>query len=545
MNKYLKIALGAASVALFTGCHSTKNITKSTIDDKSIVVVYDNDVHCAYEGYSKFAGFRDAIAASDTAWVATASSGDYIQGGFAGAVSDGNYIIDMMKSVGYDAVTLGNHEFDYSIDHLAKLLNNLGAPVTSVNFTEFGSKKPVYKAYVMKQMGSKKVAFIGALTPGTLQTESAAFFSGGKQTHDTNNATAIEMIQKAANDARSEGADYVILLSHLGEIETVHTKVTSHAVVAATRGINAVLDAHSHSAIPQLWLKNVDGDDVVLMQTGTQFANIGKLVIDKNGRCSTELIKTEDVSVTSAKVQATQDSIAKLLLQKEQQIIGHTSFPLSVENGEGDTKAIRHEETNLGDFAADAYRYVGNTEIALCNAGSIRKPMPSGNISYRSIVDVHPYTNNICTAEVKGQTLLDALEMASATTPAAFGGFLQASGLRYTIDTTVPSTLAYDNATSTIAVSGERRIKSVQVERTDANGNITWEDIDPSRTYTVTATDYVLYLGNETGVLRQSKIITDKMFLYSEALIKYLSEKLDGKIPDIYRTPQGRITVLK
>lgn len=545
MNKYLKIALGIASVALFTGCHSTKNITKNTINDRSIVVIYDNDVHCAYEGYSKFAGLRDAIAASDSAWVATASSGDYIQGGFAGAVSDGNYIIDMMKSVGYDAVTLGNHEFDYTIDHLAKLLNNLGAPVTSVNFTELGSKKPVYKAYVMKQMGNKKVAFIGALTPGTLQTESAAFFTGGKQTHDTNNATAIEMIQKAANDARSEGADYVILLSHLGEIETVHTKVTSHAVVAATRGINAVLDAHSHSAIPQLWLKNADGEDVVLMQTGTQFANIGKLVIDKNGHCSTELIKTEDVTVTSAKVQATQDSIAKLLLEKEQQIIGHTSFPLSIENSEGDTRAIRHEETNLGDFVTDAYRYVGKTEIALCNAGSIRKPMPSGDISYRSVVDVHPYTNNICIAEVKGQTLVDALEMASATTPAAFGGFLQASGLRYTIDTTVPSTLQYDNATSTITVSGERRIKNVQVERTDANGNITWEDIDPARTYTVTATDYVLYLGNETGVLRQSKIITDKMFLYSEALIKYLSEKLDGKIPDIYRNPQGRITVLK
>ena len=86
--------------------------------NKSIVILSDNDVHCSIDGYARLAGLSDAIAASDTAWVATVSCGDYLQGGNAGALSRGQYIVDVMQAVGYDAVTLGNHEFDYGMDRM-------------------------------------------------------------------------------------------------------------------------------------------------------------------------------------------------------------------------------------------------------------------------------------------------------------------------------------------------------------------------------------------------------------------------------------------
>ena len=90
---------------------SCKNAQEETGPLQPIVILYENDVHCAIDGYAKLAGLRNTL--SDSKYVAVVSSGDYLQGGTAGALSFGSYIMDIQKAVGYDAVTLGNHEFDY------------------------------------------------------------------------------------------------------------------------------------------------------------------------------------------------------------------------------------------------------------------------------------------------------------------------------------------------------------------------------------------------------------------------------------------------
>ena len=117
---YSLLAAGLISAATLTGCKSSSKATKAPtqktvvkkVQDKGLVILYENDVHCGIDGYAKLAGLRDAIA--DTAYVAVVSSGDYLQGGTIGAISKGEYIVDIMKSVGYDCVTLGNHEFEMS-----------------------------------------------------------------------------------------------------------------------------------------------------------------------------------------------------------------------------------------------------------------------------------------------------------------------------------------------------------------------------------------------------------------------------------------------
>lgn len=121
--------LALLCVLILTGCSSEDNAVVNR--QKSIVILYDNDVHCSIDGYAKIAGLRDAIAASDTAWSAAVSSGDFLQGGMAGALSQGEYIIDIMRNVGYAAVTLGNHEFDYGGQRMKDLLAKLNAPQSS------------------------------------------------------------------------------------------------------------------------------------------------------------------------------------------------------------------------------------------------------------------------------------------------------------------------------------------------------------------------------------------------------------------------------
>ena len=94
---------------------------------RSIVILYENDVHCAVDGYAKLAGLRDAIA--DTADVFLVSNGDYVQGQTVGAISKGQYIVDVMQKMDYDAITLGNHEFDYGMERMFQLLRQVPVPV--------------------------------------------------------------------------------------------------------------------------------------------------------------------------------------------------------------------------------------------------------------------------------------------------------------------------------------------------------------------------------------------------------------------------------
>ena len=152
---------------LLTSCATLKN-KQVAQREKSIVVLYDNDVHCGIDGYAKMAGLRDAINQSDTAYATIISSGDYLQGGTSGAISRGQYVVDIMRNMNYAAITIGNHEFDYGVPHMKKLLSEVNAPVVCANFFDAGAEKSYFPAYVMRQFGGKRIAFVGAVTPETM-----------------------------------------------------------------------------------------------------------------------------------------------------------------------------------------------------------------------------------------------------------------------------------------------------------------------------------------------------------------------------------------
>ena len=134
-----KTVWGLTLLVLLTACSDSDKSSSDSSLSRSIVILYDNDVHGGIDGYTKLAGLRDAIAKSDTAWVATVSSGDFLQGSVSAAITKGQGIVDIMRSVGYDAVTLGNHEFDYLVPRMVELLPQINAPVVCANFFEYGA----------------------------------------------------------------------------------------------------------------------------------------------------------------------------------------------------------------------------------------------------------------------------------------------------------------------------------------------------------------------------------------------------------------------
>ena len=159
MKKQLFLAV--LTVGVLTACGSWRKLDSQAKGSKSIVILYENDAHCNIDGYKKLAGLRDAIARQDTAYTAVVSCGDYLQGGTPGALSHGEYIVDIMRNVGYDAITLGNHEFDYGVPHLKKVLPKVQAPIVCTNFFDYGEEQPYFAPYVIKRCGKKSVALVG------------------------------------------------------------------------------------------------------------------------------------------------------------------------------------------------------------------------------------------------------------------------------------------------------------------------------------------------------------------------------------------------
>ena len=142
--KKLMVVLGLMMALVMGGCQSS-----------DVVIVYDNDVHCTVDGYAKLAAVRNAYR-KETPYVTTVSCGDFVQGDVIGSVSRGASIVDIMNRVGYDVVTLGNHEFDFGVPHLFALTDSLKAEVVDANFRDLKAERFPFSPYTIKQYGGKR-----------------------------------------------------------------------------------------------------------------------------------------------------------------------------------------------------------------------------------------------------------------------------------------------------------------------------------------------------------------------------------------------------
>ena len=511
MNK--KIFMGM--IALMMGCHTVSA-------QKSIVILYENDVHCGIDGYAKMAGLRDAINKTDTAYAAAVCVGDFLQGNTTGAISKGQYIVDIMKLMDYQAVTLGNHEFDYGVPRMKTLLEQLNAPIVSCNLYDVAEQQPVYMPYIIYQYGNKKVAFIGATTPETMLLEAYAFYdTNGGLEYDLRPKNFYQVVQQTVDEARAKGADYVVLLSHVGET-TQSMGFNSHLLVNNTHGIDVVLDGHSHEIFEDAKATNLDGKAITVTQTGTQFERIGKLLITPDGRMTTKLLKPADIPYENARVKAVTDSIHQLVNAATSKVMAHTDYRLVVSD-ENKQWIIRGRETNAGDLVADAYRYALKSDIAFENGGGIRNDIMAGDITYGDIIGMLPYDNFLRRVAVTGKLLKEMLTRCTALVPVLDGNFPQCSGLRFTIH------------------CKSHTVSDIEVEQEDG----TYAPLDENHTYSVTMTNYTHEGGGFFDMFKKCPVLQESTLRYNEALSNYLTKALGGSTGKAYAQPQGRIKIVE
>ena len=286
-------------------------ISAFSVNSNDIVILYENDVHCIVEGYSKLAAMKKELQESYS-HVGVVSGGDFIQGNSLGVVSKGEYIINLMNLVGYDAVTLGNHEFDYKLDRLNELVEMMNTKPVCCNFQKVGEDTACYEPYSIVSYGDVDIAYIGITTPSTISSSAPAQFKdeNGNYIYTFHSTDLYDVVQESIDSAEAQGADYVIALSHIGyaEDEIYGDLEDVETLIKNTSGFDAVLDAHSHTVIESQTIEDKDGNDVLLSSAGTKLEYIGKLTISGE-KLETELIKTEEYKSTDPVVDAYIDQI--------------------------------------------------------------------------------------------------------------------------------------------------------------------------------------------------------------------------------------------
>ena len=535
-KKFLHLLLAIPLLAYCISCNNGED----TINNKPsapIVVIYENDVHCAVDGYAKLATVREQQKAL-TPYVTTVSCGDFIQGDVVGAVSTGGHIIDIMNLVKYDFVTLGNHEFDFGVPRMFELMEELNAQVLNANFRQIQTDTPVFPAYEIVSYENVEIAYIG-LTTTTLFSSSPKKFQdeSGTFIYDFSKNTFYETAQRYINQARQEGADYVVVLSHLGE-EVEGDNPNSHSLIAQTTGIDVVLDAHSHHYLPDTLIYNEAGHPVLMSSTGTKFQGVGILTLSPEGTFSTRLEPLENVA-PDATIQASVDEIKNKAESEGNVVIGHSEVSLPTHTPTG-IRMVRIQETAIGNFCADAFRIVLDTDIAFINGGGIRDSISQGEVTFNDLKSVFPFGNTASIGSMTGRQLLDVLEFSVSQLPIASGEFMHVSGMKFEVDASIPSPAFTDeNGIYAGVGDADRRISNVQI----LNKEGAYEPIDLNRTYTIAGFNFHLLDGGGQGILNGANIIASDMGQDIEILSLYVQQYLKGKIDRRYANTEGRIRI--
>lgn len=512
-----------------------------------LVVVHTNDMHGYYEttetsiGIAGVASIKDYYEAQG-ADVLLLDAGDFSQGNTLVSYYKGKNAAEYLAAAGYDAVSLGNHEFDYSFDVLLdnmKVLTDAGIKVIDANVLNKETGKPYFDANAVFDFDGYKVGVFGLDTAETLTKASP---SNVKTVSFLDKEDMFKAAQEQVDDLKAEGCSYIIALTHLGvDEESVGRRSTDLA--EAVTGIDLIVDGHSHTVMDG----GTMAGNTMIVSTGSYLANVGTVVINEADKAAeAKLISAADYAAGTNQYDA---AVAKLVADDAAEVKEAYSkvFAKTEVALEGTKELVRAQETNLGDFTADAYLYTAQkysdehelgitVDCAISNGGGIRTSVAPGDISMDTLVTVFPFGNNVCFVTITGKQLLEVLEASTFCTPETLGGFPQVAGIEYTLNIGVP----YEN--------GEQYPDSTYYAPANPGSRVTIKSVngkpfDPAANYTVAVNNFQAEGGDTYYELTQNSYFCDTEVLDCDALIQYVNY-LGGVIGEQYAKPQGRIEII-
>jgi 5'-nucleotidase len=362
-------------------------------------------------------------------------TGDAIQGSFYVNCNKGEAAIEIMNAVGYDAMALGNHEFDFGYGRLLELAGLADFPLLT--------QPPVYEnpdgtpsgdpltTSILLDRGGVRVGVFGLTTLSTKRNSDGGF--------DRNFGSVSDLINTAtyhAKTLREQGADIVICISHLGVSDTQSQDFGSaYDISQNVLGIDLIIDGHTPGVEPinkEEWTP--------IASVGDAGSAIGVVEFtEENGAYVPHIRQITKADMVDGAYAGTQpDPAVAAIVEKwaaveateGDRIVAYSEVALT----DYEKPIIRSQESALADTIADILRAVSGTDIAFVNAGNIRAPIEPGDISYRDLQAVMPYANTVVQANVPGSIIREALEFSASLYGTEDGGFLQLSGISYSFN---------------------------------------------------------------------------------------------------------------
>lgn len=390
------------------------------------------------------------------------SAGDMFQGTPVSNVFHGEPVIRVMNQLGFDAMALGNHEFDWGLDVLERLRSMASFPFLSANITEqAGGELKGVAPYVLLTRKGLKIAVVGATTPGTPFATKPGNVAGLVFSEPQTSLPPI------IEEARKRGAKLVVVLSHLG-------LDADEELARNVGGIDVIVGGHTHTVVTD----PVKVGRTVITQAGSYGSYLGvlNLAVDpETGKATSSPSKNELQAIIAAPGAPMDEKTTRIVDEYNDQI--KTEFGKAA--GESSVDLERHaaSESNLGDLIADSMREATGAEIAFQNGGGIRADVPKGKITLNQVYTLLPFDNDLVTMDLTGSQVLSLLEKSVATEER----ILQVSGLSVEYDMTKPP---------------GHRVKAVLVSG---------RPLEPDRGYRVVTNDFLAAGGDRFQVFGEGK----------------------------------------
>ena len=486
-------------------------------EEKDTVILHTNDVHGRIVeekgviGDAKLATVIEQERAKSNQNTLVVDAGDAFQGLPISNSTKGEARAGILNEMNYDAMAVGNHEFDFGLDEVKKYKEILKFPLLSSNTYVDGARLFEAATIVDKDKNREGDEFvvIGVTTPETATKTHPKNVKGVTFTEPI--AEVNKVIEEIQAKALAEGKDYkhYVVLAHLG-VDTTTPVEWRGSTLAEALSKNpllkgkrvTVIDGHSHTVESTTY-----GDNVTYNQTGSYLHNVGRITYKSHQL----LGNPSQIPAADAKKLEANPKIAAMVKEIKEKYDAENAVEVVSKSPvelNGDRENVRVRETNLGNVVADALYQYGQTgfshptDIAVTNGGGLRetiakdKPITKGNV-----IAVLPFGNTITQIQVTGQQVLDMFEKSLGSILQVdkdgktvmdengqpllepSGGFLQVSGVKVYYDTNLPS---------------GKRVLAVQVKNhTDG----AYEKLDLSKTYYLTTNDFLAAGGDGYSML--------------------------------------------
>ena len=484
---------------------TSEGATESSADLPEANIIHTNDVHGRIVeekgviGDAKLAAVIDEERAKNPSTLVV-DAGDAFQGLPISNSSKGEERAKILNEIGYDAMAVGNHEFDFGLDEAKKYKEILNFPLLSSNTYINGAR--LFEASTIvdkdKNVVGDEFVVIGVTTPETATKTHPKNVQGVTFTDPISEVNKV--IDEIEARATAEGKTYknYVVLAHLG-VDTTTPIEWRGSTLAEELSKNSklkgkrvtVIDGHSHTVQSTTY-----GDNVTYNQTGSYLNNIGKITYQANQLLGNpqqiSAASTKNV-VPNAKVAAMVQKIKEQYDAENAKIVRDNS-PVELN---GQRENVRVRETNLGNVVADALYEYGQTgfshktDLAVTNGGGLRETIAKDKpITKGSVIAVLPFGNTISQIKVTGQNIADmfakslgsilqekdgktVLDENGQPLLEPSGGFLQVSGAKVYYDTTLPA---------------EKRVLYVEIKNPETGQ---YEPLNLAKDYYLTTNDFL------------------------------------------------------